>query len=77
MIKHIVERNANTTRDVSPHFGGLETEGCANWKVEPAEVFRGPFNRTLANTIVIIGNTVSSVFVALDRIHVDVCSSPG
>ena len=43
---------------VSPHFGGLSKDGCNHWKSKAAERFTGPWNETLANPILIIGNTV-------------------
>ncbi len=49
---------------LAPHFGGLSIPFCYNWKAKvlSSERFTGPFNHTLANTILIVGNTVSFFF---------------
>ena len=57
ILKHLVEE-AKLAVDVAPHFAGLDKEVCHHWQVEPVERFDGPFNHTLANPILVIGNTV-------------------
>jgi len=45
----------------SPHFAGLDVPVCQHVHVKAAERFTGPFNHTLANDILIIGNTADPV----------------
>ncbi|KZO93669.1 alpha/beta-hydrolase [Calocera viscosa TUFC12733] len=46
----------------SPHFGALNAPDiCPIWPVREADFFSGPFNHTLSNDILIIGNTYDPI----------------
>ena len=47
---------------ISKYFGGTwGLEECHYWRLKPADRFEGPWNHTLSNTVLIIGNTVSAI----------------
>jgi hypothetical protein len=48
------------TYQVTSHFAALQSFGCHHWKGRAKERFAGPFNSTLSNPILVIGNTVSA-----------------
>lgn len=39
------------------HFASLEIDVCHHWTARETERFTGPFNHTLSNEILVIGNT--------------------
>ena|ERR1700761_8107396 len=45
------------TAEIAPHFVTALKTTCQHWRAKPAERFTGPFNSTLANPILVIGNT--------------------
>ncbi|KDQ20372.1 hypothetical protein BOTBODRAFT_26373 [Botryobasidium botryosum FD-172 SS1] len=48
--------------EVAPHFGAIETSFmCHHWKARETERFTGPFNATLSNDILVIGNTADPI----------------
>ncbi|KAI0743110.1 Alpha/Beta hydrolase protein [Daedaleopsis nitida] len=60
LFDHLVE----TSRDVSHMFGSFwpfHTYYCNYWPVRSVERYTGPFNKTLANPILVIGNTYDLV----------------
>ncbi|KAG8681694.1 hypothetical protein FRC08_015479, partial [Ceratobasidium sp. 394] len=62
MVDIIVEENVATYEKVSTHFTGVEVSMCHHWKPREAERFIGPFNHTtLANDILVIGNTADPI----------------
>ncbi|CAE6402052.1 unnamed protein product [Rhizoctonia solani] len=61
-IEDIIEENVLTYEQVSTHFAAVEISMCHHWKSREAERFAGPFNHTtLANDILIIGNTADPI----------------
>ncbi|KLO17987.1 alpha/beta-hydrolase [Schizopora paradoxa] len=56
---------------VSPHFAGMDIPPCHNVQVKASERFTGPFNHTLANEILIIGNTADPVTPLRNAISVN------
>jgi hypothetical protein len=59
---HLIEQ-AIVGAEISPHFGGAGgPDVCHHWKGRAVERFTGPFNHTLSNTILVIGNTVRFPF---------------
>lgn len=42
---------------VSSLFASLQFDMCQHWSIRETERFTGPFNQTLSNTMLIIGNT--------------------
>lgn len=61
-IEAVVEENVLTYESVSTHFAGIEVSMCHHWKPRESERFVGPFNHTtLANEILIIGNTADPI----------------
>ncbi|KAG8696109.1 hypothetical protein FRC08_007355 [Ceratobasidium sp. 394] len=66
----IVSITQNTTRMFGPHSwfqGGLY---CHHWPSRAVERFKGPFNHTLANTILVIGNLADPItpFISAKRV---------
>jgi hypothetical protein len=58
VINDMVEASIKAD-EVSRHFGAItqaETM-CHRWKARETESFTGPFNETLSNDILVIGNT--------------------
>lgn len=54
MLKYIAEVQQSTTWN----FAGLGPSTCYHWRaIKPIERYTGPFNHTLKNEILIIGNT--------------------
>ena len=53
MINEMVLSQQGTSR----HFSTLDIDVCYHWKTREAERFTGPFNHTLSNEILVIGNT--------------------
>ncbi|KAF8677373.1 alpha/beta hydrolase fold [Rhizoctonia solani] len=61
-VEAIIEENVQTYGQVSTHFAGVEVSMCHHWKTREAERFVGPFNHTtLANDILVIGNTADPI----------------
>ncbi|KAG8734352.1 hypothetical protein FRC12_018549, partial [Ceratobasidium sp. 428] len=61
-VEAIVEENVATYEKVSTYFAGIEVSMCHHWKPREAERFVGPFNHTtLANDILVIGNTADPI----------------
>ncbi|KAF8605942.1 alpha/beta-hydrolase [Ceratobasidium sp. AG-I] len=61
-IEATVHENVLTYERVSTHFTGVEVSMCHHWKSRESERFVGPFNHTtLANDILIIGNTADPI----------------
>ncbi|KAG8748339.1 hypothetical protein FRC10_005886 [Ceratobasidium sp. 414] len=61
-VEATIEENVATYEKVSTHFAGIEVSMCHHWKPREAERFIGPFNHTtLANDILIIGNTADPI----------------
>lgn len=56
-------------RETSRHFGGLQSfaQLCQHTKVKAAERFTGPFNHTLKNKILIIGNTADVSYSTITK----------
>jgi hypothetical protein len=52
-----IEQDVFVSSEVTPHFTSLLKFGCHNWPSKQPERFSGPFNSTLANRILVIGNT--------------------
>lgn len=47
-------------KNVSPHFAAVNSDYCYHWsrdETRPKDRFTGPFNNTLSNVMLIIGNT--------------------
>ncbi|KAF8754464.1 MEROPS serine peptidase family S33 [Rhizoctonia solani] len=56
--KDVFDMLVNTTRNVSPMFGPIWGDAgfyCHHWPVRAVERFTGPWNKTLSNTIIVIG----------------------
>ncbi|CAE7232071.1 unnamed protein product [Rhizoctonia solani] len=63
-VEAMVEENVLTYERVSTHFAALEMAlvWCHHWRSREAERYVGPFNHTtLANEILVIGNTADPV----------------
>jgi len=60
ILKHMIEEDT-LTQGVAPHFAGIFGSMCHHWKAEPSERFTGPWNNTLSNPIVIIGNIADPI----------------
>jgi len=58
-------------QSTSPHFAGLGALECHNMRVKAAERFTGPFNHTLTNEILIIGNTADPITPLRNAISVN------
>jgi hypothetical protein len=58
--KDIIDSAVNTTLNVDPRFAldmvGTPARYCHKWPVRAVERFRGPWNHTLPQPILIIGN---------------------
>ncbi|KAG8717826.1 hypothetical protein FRC08_006555 [Ceratobasidium sp. 394] len=57
--KVVFDSIVDSARTASPIFGQLWNEAglyCHNWPVRAVERFTGPFNKTLSNKIIVIGN---------------------
>ncbi|KAG8736013.1 hypothetical protein FRC10_009886 [Ceratobasidium sp. 414] len=57
--KMVFDSLVDSARTASPIFGQLWSEAglyCHNWPVRAVERFTGPFNKTLSNKIIVIGN---------------------
>jgi len=55
-VNEVVAAYEGTTK----RFAATDLDLCHHWKARETERFTGPFNHSLANPILIIGNTVSS-----------------
>ncbi|CAE6497544.1 unnamed protein product, partial [Rhizoctonia solani] len=69
LARNTVNRIKNISRH---HFGGSPGTsdidgGCQFWPVDSVEKFAGPFNKTLANPIVIVSSVVDPYAFALTR----------
>lgn len=61
-VEAVIEENVLTYEKVSTHFAAIEVSMCHHWKSREAERFVGPFNHTtLANDILVIGNTADPI----------------
>ncbi|TDL24013.1 alpha/beta-hydrolase [Rickenella mellea] len=60
-FEDLVDEIVIAWKDVSPHFGSIEIDMCHHWSVRETERFTGPFNHTLSNEILIIGNTADPI----------------
>ncbi|KAH9923439.1 alpha/beta-hydrolase [Epithele typhae] len=63
-MRDVFEGVVNTTRNISHMTGGVwqtHAYGCNLWPVRAAERFEGPFNSTLANRVLVVGNTFDQV----------------
>ena len=56
-IDDVVDEMAIAQRLTSRHFSALEIDVCHHWSAREVERFTGPFNHTLSNEILVIGNT--------------------
>ncbi|KAI0762144.1 alpha/beta-hydrolase [Trametes elegans] len=59
-MKDVFDEVVAVTRDVSHSFGAffpVPWERCMYWPVRAVERYQGPFNTTLANRILVIGNS--------------------
>ncbi|KAG8721741.1 hypothetical protein FRC08_010622 [Ceratobasidium sp. 394] len=57
--KAVFDSLVDSARTASPIFGQLWSEAglyCHNWPVRAVERFTGPFNKTLSNKIIVVGN---------------------
>ncbi|KAJ8489504.1 hypothetical protein ONZ51_g2891 [Trametes cubensis] len=59
-INDIFDEIVNVTREVSPSFGAfwpIPWHRCSYWPARAVERYQGPFNQTLANRVLVIGNS--------------------
>lgn len=62
-LENMVDAMALSQQRTSIHFSALDVDMCHHWTARETERFTGPFNRTLANEMLVIGNTAdASVF---------------
>ncbi|KAL5634901.1 hypothetical protein ACGC1H_002804 [Rhizoctonia solani] len=62
--KNVFDFLVKVTREVSPMFGPLFNDGglyCHRWPVRAVERYTGPWNKKLANPILVIGNEADPV----------------
>ncbi|CEL59923.1 hypothetical protein RSOLAG1IB_09207 [Rhizoctonia solani AG-1 IB] len=62
--KDVFDMLVSTTRNVSPMFGPIWGDAgsyCHHWPVRAVERFTGPWNKTLSNTIIVIGNEADPI----------------
>ncbi|QRV74200.1 Abhydrolase domain-containing protein [Ceratobasidium sp. AG-Ba] len=61
-VEAIITENVATYEQVSTHFAAIEASMCHHWNTREAERYLGPFNHTtLANDILVIGNTADPI----------------
>jgi len=61
-VEDVVNEIAWAWKNVSPHFGAIDASFmCHHWKPRESERFTGPFNATLSNDILVIGNTADPI----------------
>lgn len=56
-IDDVVNEIIISQQETSRHFSALEIDVCHHWTAREVERFTGPFNHTLKNEILVIGNT--------------------
>ena len=56
-ILDILDEMTYTQQRTSHHFATLDIDMCHHWKARETERFTGPFNHTLRNEMLVIGNT--------------------
>ncbi|ORY25454.1 hypothetical protein BCR39DRAFT_544153 [Naematelia encephala] len=63
LVRLLAQEKMYEVDKLSTHFGGVNTHPCGVWPVSKREKksFRGPWNHTLANEIIIIGITADPV----------------
>ncbi|KAG8684589.1 hypothetical protein FRC09_015290, partial [Ceratobasidium sp. 395] len=71
--KMVFDSLVDSARTASPVFGQLWSEAglyCHNWPVRAVERFTGPFNKTLSNRIIVVGNEAdpSTPFVSAKNV---------
>ncbi|CAE6477527.1 unnamed protein product [Rhizoctonia solani] len=62
--KDVFDLLVRTTRDISTMFGPIWGDGgfyCHHWPVRAVERFTGPWNKTLSNTVLVIGNEADPI----------------
>ena len=57
IVEDALQAQVFMQESVTRHFAPLNSEPCHHWKESAVERFTGPFNHTLKNEILIIGNT--------------------
>lgn len=66
VLQSEIEASVETFQSISRHFGPMGTgiffPSCQHWKGKAAERFTGPFNHTLNNNVLIVGNTADVRF---------------
>lgn len=62
-MKNVFDQIVNVTQNVSPMFGGVWYQGyyCPFWPVRAVERYMGPFNTTLKNPVLLIGNQADPI----------------
>ncbi|CUA68530.1 Putative hydrolase Mb2247c [Rhizoctonia solani] len=68
----LARNTLNRIKNISRYFGGSPGTsdidgGCQFWPVDSVEKFTGPFNKTLANPIVIVSSVVDPYALALTK----------
>ncbi|KAI0330979.1 alpha/beta-hydrolase [Cubamyces sp. BRFM 1775] len=72
-INDIFDEIVNVTRTVSPSFGGfwpIPWHRCSYWPVRAVERYQGPFNKTLANRVLVIGNSWDNATPFFESHHI-------
>ena len=64
VVEESLQAQVIMQKSVTKHFAqvGLNLETCHHWKESTVERFTGPFNHTLKNEILVIGNTADVSF---------------
>jgi hypothetical protein len=57
LLDDIIYEMTVAQRHTSRHFSSLDIELCHHWRAREGERFTGPFNNTLKNKMLVIGNT--------------------
>ncbi|KAI8992877.1 alpha/beta-hydrolase [Trametes punicea] len=72
-INDIFDEIVNVTRSVSPSFGAfwpIPWHRCSYWPVRAVERYQGPFNKTLANRVLVIGNSYDNATPFFEAQHI-------
>ncbi|KAI0645974.1 alpha/beta-hydrolase [Trametes meyenii] len=71
-MRDVFDEVVNVTRTVSPSFGAfwpIPWHRCLRWPVRAVERYQGPFNKTLANRVLVIGNSYDNATPFFEAQH--------
>ena len=56
-LADVIDEMRISQEQTSRHFSSIDIDLCHHWTARETERFTGPFNHTLSNEILVIGNT--------------------